>query len=159
MKWYSKLLLSLFSAIAILGIVLIIYAIWFKYERNDYVDSISMKFAVAAETSGLKATSEGVTTEISPMNYNTVLFYLTRDPAFTMKHPSKNAACIDLLLGETEHIRVYSTDDPQIGLVYADVNGKKRWHRLTYTNLFQQLSLTVSEKGFHEPNQVLSYAP
>ena len=158
MKWYGKLAIALGGLLVLSCVGLMIYAVWFKYERNDYVDSLSLKFAVAAEAGGLEATENGVTTRIATGNYNTVLFYLTREPAFTLKRPGKNAPCIDLLLGETEHIRVYPTDDPQITLVRSEVNGKIRCHRLTYRDLYKQLSLTVSEKGFLEPNSLLNTA-
>ena len=158
MKWYAKLGLALGAALVLLGVGLIIYGVWFKYERNDYVDNISLKFAIAAEVGDLQATSEGVTTKIARLNYNTVMFYLTRDPAFTLRRPPKDARSVDLLLGGTEHILVYETRDPQITLVHSEVNGKDRWHRLTYRDLFKQLANTVSEKGFREPNTVVQPA-
>lgn len=156
MKWYGKLLMSLCIGLVLFCVGLMIYSVWFKYERNDYVDTMSLKFAIAAEVGDLKATSDGVTTEIAPLNYNTILFYLTREPAFTLRRPKKDAPCIDLLLGEEEHIEVFATDDPQITLVRAEVDGKIRYHRLTYRDLFRQLKTAVSEKGFREPNTVLS---
>lgn len=156
MKWYAKLAVALGGALVILGVGIIIYGVWFKYERNDYVDNISLKFAIAAEVEDLQATSDGVTTRIAPLNYNTILFYLTRDPAFTLRRPQKDARSVDLLLGGTEHILIYETDDPQIALVRSEVNGKLRYHRLTYRGLYEQLSRTVSDKGFREPNAVLS---
>ena len=158
MKWFGKLALILIVCLALFGAATLCYAVWFKYERNDYVDTVSLKMAVAAEAGGLRATAEGVTTEIAPLNYNTVLFYLTREPAFTLRRPGKDAPCIDLLLGGTEHIRVYATDDPQISLVQAEVDGKVRYHRLTYRNLYEQLSRTVGEKGYREPNEVIHSA-
>jgi hypothetical protein len=158
MKWYGKLLLSLGAALVLCCVGLMVYGVWFKYERNDYVDELSLKFAVAAETGELEATCDGVTTEIAPLNYNTILFYLTREPAFTLRKPAKDASCVDLLLGGTEHILVYSTDDPQITLVRAQVNGHVRYHRLTYRDLYRQLATAVSEKGFREPNRVLNTA-
>ena len=53
MKWYGKLLLSLGAALVLCGVGLMVYGVWFKYERNYYVDEISLKFAVAAETGEL----------------------------------------------------------------------------------------------------------
>ena len=156
MKWFGKVLLALGCCLVLGCVGLMVYGVWFKYERNDYVDTLSLKFAVAAETGGLRATSEGVTTEIAPLNYNTILFYLTREPAFTLQRPEKDARRIDLVLGGTERIEIYATDDPQITLVRAEVNGRLRYHRLTYRGLFDQLALSVSEKGFREPNAVLS---
>ncbi len=156
MKWYSKLALALGGLVVLTAVGLMVYSVWFKYERNDYVDTVSLKFAVAAEAGGLQATCDGVTTEIAPLNYNTILFYLTREPAFTLKRPAKDAPCIDLLLGGEEHIRVYPTDDPSISLVQAQVEGKVRFHRLSYRDLYRMLARTVSEKGFREPNTLLS---
>ncbi len=156
MKWYSKLLLILIVCLILFGTASLIYGVWFKYERNDYIDTINLKFAIAAEVGDLKATSDGVTTEIAPLNYNTIIFYLTREPAYTLRRPAKDADCVDLLLGETEHIRVYSTDDPEISLVQAQVGEKVHWHRLTYRDLFKQLKTTVSERGFREPNRVVN---
>ena len=156
MRWYGKLALILGGLLVLSCVGFMVYAVWFKYERNDYVDSLSLKFAVAAETGGLKATADGVTTEIAPLNYTTILFYLTREPAFTLKRPKKGAPFVDLLLGETEHIVVYRTDDPQITLVRAEVDGKVRYHRLTYRDLYRQLLTAVSEQGFREPNTVLN---
>ena len=156
MKWYNKLLLILIVCLILFGTASLIYGVWFKYERNDYVDNLSLKFAIAAEVGDLQATSEGVTTEIALLNYNTILFYLTREPAFTLQRPKKDAPCIDLVLGGTEHIRVYATDNPEISLVQSEVNGKVHWHRLTYRSLYTQLANTVSEKGFREPNTVLN---
>ncbi len=155
MKWFGKLALILIVCLVLFGTASLVYGVWFKYERNDYVDTVSLKMAVAAEAGGLQATAEGLTTEIAPLNYNTVLFYLTREPAFTLRRPKKDAPCIDLLLGGTEHIRVYATDNSEICLVQAEVDGKVRFHRVTYRDLYQQLSRTVSEKGYREPNQVI----
>ena len=157
-KWYGKLALALGGLLVLSCVGFMVYAVWFKYERNDYVDAMSLKFAVAAEAGGVEATANGVTTQIASGNYNTILFYLTREPAFTLKRPGRDAACIDLLLGETEHIRVYPTDDHEITLVRSEVDGKIRFHRLTYRDLYKQLSTAVSEKGFLEPNPVLNTA-
>lgn len=156
MKWYTKLALILGICLVLFCVGLMVYAVWFKYERNDYVDTVSLKFAVAAEAGGLQATSDGVTTEIAPLNYNTILFYLTREPAFTLRRPKEDAPSIDLLLGGTEHIQLFATDDPQISLVRAEVGGRVRYHRLTYRDLFRQMANAVSEKGFREPNTVLN---
>ena len=156
MKWYAKLAMALGGCLILACMGFMIFSVWFKYERNDYVDSLNLRFAVATEVGELKATNNGVTTEIAPLNYNTILFYLTREPAFTLRRPAKDAPCIDLLLGETEHILVYETDDPEISLARTETGRKIRYHRLTYRDLYKQLALAVSEQGFREPNTVLS---
>ena len=47
MKWYSKLFISLVLAVFLFGVVALCYAVWAKYQMNDYTLNAALPFNAA----------------------------------------------------------------------------------------------------------------
>lgn len=160
MRWFGKLCLILVCLCMLCGVFFVGYIVWYKYDTNAYVDDLSLKMMAAnASAEGMEATYDGVTVLVGTLNYNTIEYYLTRNPVPTFSKGNTDEEPIDLIFGGgTEHIFVYPTDDPNEAIVYSNVNGKAKRHRVTQTNVFTSLAGVVDESGFREPNTVLSPA-